>query len=281
MSEILERILQHKRDEVSAASSAVAAADLRRSSELRRGRRRDFVAALQRAVVAGRPGVIAEAKKASPSAGLLREDYRPAALAEEYSSHGASCLSVLTDRDFFQGAAEHLQAAREACSLPVLRKDFIVDEYQVWESGAWGADCLLLIAAAFVGDWQRMSALASLAREHGMAVLLELHSAAELESLAVAEVDLVGINNRDLRSFRTDLQISLDLVRQLPPNIPVVSESGIRTPEDVARLRDNGIERFLVGEALMRAASPGQALAELFGGQPSAAGTANSANRGD
>lgn len=228
---------------------------------------RDFVAALRARVECGRPAVIAEVKKASPSKGLLRPDFRPADIAASYARHGAACLSVLTDREFFQGAPEYLMQARAACPLPVLRKDFVIDALQVDEARALGADCVLLIVAAFPPDTARaqLAALEARAQALGMAVLVEVHDQAELELGLGLQTPLIGVNNRDLRSFVTRIDTSIELARQVPSDRLLVTESGIATAEDVARLRAAGIMAFLVGEAFMRAPDPGAELARLFG----------------
>ena len=228
---------------------------------------RDFVAALRARVESGRPAVIAEVKKASPSKGLLRPDFRPADIAASYARHGAACLSVLTDREFFQGAPEYLMQARAACPLPVLRKDFVIDALQVDEARALGADCVLLIVAAFPADTARaqLAALEARARALGMAVLVEVHDRAELELALGLQTPLIGVNNRDLRTFVTRIDTSIELARRVPSDRLLVTESGIATAEDVARLRAAGIMAFLVGEAFMRAPDPGAELARLFG----------------
>ena len=223
---------------------------------------RDFAAALRGKIAAGLPAVIAEIKKASPSKGMLRADFDPAAIAKSFEAAGAACLSVLTDRDFFQGDPAHLVEARAACSLPVLRKDFITEPYQVHEARAMGADCILLIAAALAR--QDMQGLEASARSLGMAVLVEVHDAEELEAALSLRTPLVGINNRDLRSFETRLETTLELLPKVPPGRIVVTESGIRTPDDVRRMRGNGVHAFLVGEAFMRAPDPGSELARIF-----------------
>jgi indole-3-glycerol phosphate synthase len=219
---------------------------------------RDFVAALR----ARRPAVIAEIKRASPSKGLLRKDFDPAAIARSYEKGGAACMSVLTDREFFQGASEHLSAARAACALPALRKDFLIEPYQVFESRALGADCVLLIAACL--EDTQMRELEAAAQSLGMAVLVEVHDADELERALRLETPLVGINNRNLRTFETRLETTLDLLPRVPPGRLVITESGILSRADVARMREHGVHAFLVGEAFMRAPDPGAALAELF-----------------
>jgi indole-3-glycerol phosphate synthase len=223
---------------------------------------RDFVGALRRKAAAGLPAVIAEIKKASPSKGLLREPFDPAAIARSYARHGAACLSVLTDRQFFQGRPEDLSAARDACDLPVLRKDFVMEIYQVYESRAIGADCILLIVAAL--DLARMRDLEAAARSVGMGVLVEVHSRAELELALQLETVLVGVNNRDLRSFETKLQTTLALAPLVSAPRILVTESGILSPQHVRELRGGGVQTFLVGEAFMRAPDPGAELERLF-----------------
>jgi indole-3-glycerol phosphate synthase len=252
---ILARILEAKRAEIAAAKERVPLSELEAATA---PPPRDFVGALR----GKNPAVIAEIKKASPSRGVLRERFDPAAIASSYEKAGAACLSVLTDREFFQGAPEHLVAARAACSLPVLRKDFVVDPYQVFESRALGADCILLIAACLPRDL--MLALETLAQRLGMAVLVEVHNAAELETALALRTPLVGINNRDLKTFETRLETTLDLAARVPQGRIIVTESGILSPADVARLRAAGVTTFLVGEAFMRAADPGSELSRLF-----------------
>ena len=252
---ILERIVEAKRAEV-------AAAKRERPEVEARARRapapRDFVGALR----AKRPAVIAEIKRASPSKGLLRADFDPAAIARSYEKAGAACLSVLTDREFFQGAAEHLTQARAAVALPALRKDFLVDPYQVFEARALGADCVLLIVACL--EDAQMRSLEKLARALGMAVLVEAHDGAELERALALDTPLIGINNRNLRSFDTRLETTLDLLPRIPAGRLVITESGILSSADVRRMRDHGVNAFLVGEALMRADDPGKELKKLF-----------------
>ena len=252
---ILERIVAAKRAEIADAKKRFpdVEAKARAASPVR-----DFIGALR----AKRPAVIAEIKRASPSKGLLRGDFDPAAIARSYEKGGAACMSVLTDREFFQGAPEHLSAARAACALPVLRKDFLVDPYQVFESRALGADCVLLIAACL--DAAEMRELESLAQRAGMAVLVEVHDAAELERALKLETPLLGINNRNLRSFETRLETTLELLPRVPPDRIVVTESGILSSADVARMRAGGVHTFLVGEAFMRAPDPGTSLRTLF-----------------
>ena len=224
---------------------------------------RDFERALRDRISYGQPAVIAEIKKASPSKGVLREAFDPATIAADYAAHGAACLSVLTDRDYFQGAAEYLVAARAACALPVLRKDFMVDSYQVREARAMGADAILLIVAALEDGM--MMELAIHARELGMAILVEVHDGAELDRALRLPTALIGINNRNLRTFQTDLQTTLDLQSRVPDDRLLITESGILAAGDVQRMRAAGINAFLVGEAFMRQPSPGQALSTLFG----------------
>ena len=261
MSDLLQKILATKAKEVAAARvrrSPAALADEARAASPPR----DFIGALRGRISAGKPAVIAEIKKASPSRGVLRPIFDPAAIARRYEAGGAACLSVLTDREYFQGACEHLAAARAACSLPVLRKDFIVDEYQMAEARAIGADCVLLIVAAL--DDARLSALERCAGDYGMAVLVEVHDAQELERALGLATPLIGINNRDLRSFEVRLETTLELLPRVPPGRIVITESGIVAQADVARMRAAGLQAFLVGEAFMRAADPGAALRTLF-----------------
>ncbi len=265
MSDILQRICATKREEVAAASARTPQAAMRAQAEasLRDDPPRDFAAALRAAQAAGRAGVIAEVKKASPSKGVLRADFDPAAIAASYARHGAACLSVLTDVPYFQGHPDYLRQARAAAPLPALRKDFLVDAYQVWEARALGADAILLIAACL--DDAQMGDFEAIAHELGMAVLVEVHDAAELERAQRLRTPLIGVNNRDLRSFQVSLQTTLDLLPQLEPGRLLVTESGIATRDDVCRLREAGVPAFLVGEAFMRADDPGAALATLFG----------------
>jgi indole-3-glycerol phosphate synthase len=261
MSDVLRRILDAKRAEVAAAQRAVSQREIE-SRARAAAPARDFVGAIRAKRAAGNAAVIAEIKRASPSKGLLRADFDPGAIARAYEAAGAACLSVLTDAPFFQGAPEHLVAAREACALPALRKDFMVDPYQVFEARALGADCILLIVAALAPA--EMSALEALALELGMAVLAEVHDAAELERALALKTPLIGINNRDLRTFETRLETTLELLPRIPADRIVVTESGIGTPADVVRLRARGVGAFLVGEAFMRAPDPGAALSEMF-----------------
>jgi len=261
MSDILEKIVAVKRDEIAAAKRRRDLASLRREAEARTDVR-DFAGSLRARIAAGHAGVIAEIKKASPSKGVLRERFAPPEIAASYERHGAAALSVLTDVQFFQGANAYLEQARAACALPVLRKDFMVDAYQVFESRAIGADCILLIVACL--DDALMRDLEAQARALGMAVLVEVHDAAELERALRLETPLVGINNRNLRSFEVKLDTTLELRTHLPADRLLVTESGIVARADVQRLRDANVHAFLVGEAFMRASDPGAALAELF-----------------
>jgi indole-3-glycerol phosphate synthase len=259
---ILRRIIERKHEEISERRPRASEQSL-----LERARQADaprgFVAALQRRLADGQPAVIAEAKKASPSKGVIREGFDPAQIAASYQRGGAACLSVLTDRDFFQGSEDYLQQARAACSLPVIRKDFIVDTYQVVEARAIAADCVLLIAAAL--DNARMAELAVCARELGMDVLVEVHDAPELERALMLDLTLVGINNRNLHTFEVSLQTTFDLLPRIPADRVVVTESGIFTRDDVQAMQAHGVNAFLVGEAFMRAEEPGDELRRLFG----------------
>ncbi|MEO7851535.1 MAG: indole-3-glycerol phosphate synthase TrpC [Rubrivivax sp.] len=261
MSDILQRIVAVKREEIVAAKRLRDGAAMRREAESRT-ERRDFLAALRAKIGQGQAAVIAEIKKASPSKGVLREHFVPSEIAASYALHGAATLSVLTDETFFQGAPRYLQQARESCDLPVLRKDFIVDAYQVDQSCAWGADCILLIAACL--DDAQMADLESQALGLGMAVLVEVHDAAELQRALRLSTPLLGINNRNLRSFEVTLETTLGLLGSVPPERLVITESGILGRPDVERMRVAGIHGFLVGEAFMRADDPGAALAALF-----------------
>jgi indole-3-glycerol phosphate synthase len=261
VSDILRQIVAVKRDEVAAAKQRRDPASLRRDAE-GLGGVRDFAAALRARLARGDAAVIAEVKKASPSKGVLRERFVPAEIAASYARHGAACLSVLTDVRFFQGDAAYLREARDACALPVLRKDFIVDAYQVDEARAMGADCILLIAACL--DDALMGDLEAQAHALGMAVLVEVHDGAELDRALRLSTPLVGINNRNLRTFEVCLDTTLSLLPALPADRVLVTESGILTRADVQRMREAGVHAFLVGEAFMRAADPGAALADLF-----------------
>jgi indole-3-glycerol phosphate synthase len=261
-ADILERIVAVKRDEIAAAKQQRSEASLHEAALARLGDRRGFEAALRAKVAQGRAAVIAEVKKASPSKGVLREAFEPAPIAASYERGGAACLSVLTDERFFQGSTANLEAARAACGLPVLRKDFIVDGYQVAQAGAMGADCVLLIAACL--DDARMADLEAQAQALGLDVLVEVHDAAELDRALALRSRLVGVNNRNLRTFEVSLQTTLDLLPQMPADRLLVAESGILARDDVRRLRAAGVHAFLVGEAFMRAPEPGQALADLF-----------------
>ena len=260
-SDILNRIVAVKRDEIAAAKRLREEASLRREAEALGGQR-DFVGALRAKIAAGRAAVIAEVKKASPSKGVLREHFVPAEIAASYERGGAACLSVLTDVQFFQGSTDCLMQARAACTLPVLRKDFMVDSYQVFEARAMGADCILLIAACL--DDALMADLEAQALALGMAVLVEVHDGAELDRALRLKTPLVGINNRNLRSFEVTLDTTLGLLPRVPKDRLLVTESGILGPDDVKRMRDADIHAFLVGEAFMRAADPGVALRQLF-----------------
>jgi indole-3-glycerol phosphate synthase len=266
MSDILNKILAVKADEVAAAKKYRDFASLRRDVETDRELQqspRGFEAGLRAKIAAGQAGVIAEVKKASPSKGILRADFQPAAIAQSYAANGAACLSVLTDEQFFQGSPEYLRQARAACSIPVLRKDFLVDPYQVYEARSWGADCILLIVAAL--DHGLMTELEACAHELGMGVLVEVHDAAELDAALRLKTAMLGINNRNLRTFATSLQTTLDLLPHIPSDKLVVTESGIQTPDDVKRMRDANVHAFLVGEAFMRSPDPGVELSRLFG----------------
>jgi len=260
--DILKRILARKMEEVDARIRAVSLEQLDRrigSASPVRG----FEDSLRRSIDAGRAAVIAEIKKASPSRGVLRESFEPAAIARSYERGGASCLSVLTDIDFFQGADTYLQQARAACSLPVLRKDFMIDPYQVYEARVLGADCILLIVAAL--DDTMLQELYRLAGHLGMDALIEVHDAEELERALQLDAPLLGINNRNLRTFETRLATTLDFLGRIPADRLVVTESGIHTRADVALMRSRGVNAFLVGEAFMKAGEPGEKLAEMFG----------------
>jgi indole-3-glycerol phosphate synthase len=263
MSDILEKITAVKREEVAAALKRKPLT-LVRADALSRMLTRDFVAAMRAKVAAGQPAVIAEIKKASPSKGVLRADFIPADIAQSYAEFGATCLSVLTDKQFFQGSIDALKQARASCDLPVLRKDFIVDAYQIYESRAMGADAILLIAACL--DDAQMADFEAQAHALDMAVLVEVHDRIELQRALKLRTPLIGINNRNLRTFEVSLETTLGLMADVPRDRLLVTESGVVSRADVQRLRAAGIQAFLVGEAFMRAAEPGEALAELFGG---------------
>ena len=263
MSDILNKILAVKADEVAAAKKYRDLASLRREVEPEAGKNiRGFGASIRSHIAAGRAGVIAEVKKASPSKGILRADFNPAAIADSYASHGAACLSVLTDVNFFQGSTEYLRQARAACDIPVLRKDFIVDMYQVYEAKAMGADAILLIVSAL--DHGLMAELEVCALELGMDVLVEVHDGDELTAALKLKTPLLGINNRNLRTFEVTLKNTLDLLPRIPSDRLIVTESGILAPADVKQMRDANVHAFLVGEAFMRAPDPGVELQRLF-----------------
>jgi len=252
---VLDKILEVKRREIAEAKA-------RLPQPKGEGPVRDFIAALRKK----RPAVIAEIKKASPSRGVLRSNFDPAAIARSYEKSGAACMSVLTDKEFFQGDSAYLKAAREACALPALRKDFVIDPWQVHESRMLGADCILLIAACL--SREEMRELEGIAHSLGMAVLVEVHDGDELEKAAALKTPLLGINNRNLKTFETKLETTIDLLPRIPKDRIVVTESGILAPADVARMRRHGVETFLVGEAFMRANDPGEALQTLFFAAP-------------
>ncbi|AEK60533.1 indole-3-glycerol phosphate synthase TrpC [Collimonas fungivorans] len=265
MSDILNKILAVKADEIAAAKKQQDFASLRRDVESdaeARAALRGYEAALRAKIATGQAGVIAEVKKASPSKGVIRADFRPAEIAVDYAAHGAACLSVLTDIQFFQGSPDYLKQARAACNLPALRKDFMIDPYQVYQARSWGADAILLIVAAL--DHGLMAEMEAVAHELGMSVLVEVHNAEELQAALRLKTKLLGINNRNLRTFDTSLQTTLDLLPQIPADKLVVTESGIHTRDDVKRMRDANVNAFLVGEAFMRAAQPGVELGRLF-----------------
>ena len=261
MSDILQKILTVKAQEVSAARTEKPLAEIWAEAKSAPPVR-DFVAAIRNKIAAGQAAVIAEIKKASPSKGVLRTDFRPAEIATSYAQHGAACLSVLTDQQFFQGSADYLEQARNACSIPVLRKDFMVDEYQIYQSRAMGADCILLIVAALT--LSQLKTLEALAHKLGMAVLVEVHDAGELDIALQLNTPLIGINNRNLRTFEVSLQTTLDLLPGIPKDRIVVTESGIFHAQDVQLMRHHHVHTFLVGEAFMRASDPGLELARLF-----------------
>ncbi|MES2741330.1 MAG: indole-3-glycerol phosphate synthase TrpC [Pseudomonadota bacterium] len=265
MSDILKQILAVKADEVAAAKKHRGLISLRDEVEADATLRHDlrgFEASLRQRIAAGHAGVIAEVKKASPSKGVLRADFRPADIAASYAEHGAACLSVLTDARFFHGTTAYLQQARAACAIPVLRKDFMIDPYQIYEARAMGADCILLIVSAL--DHGLMAEMEACAHELGMGVLIESHDGDELDAALKLKSALVGINNRNLRTFETSLDITLDLMTRVPQEKIIITESGILVADDVRRMREAQVHAFLVGEAFMRAADPGAELARLF-----------------
>jgi indole-3-glycerol phosphate synthase len=261
MSDILEKIVAVKHQEVAAAQRRKPLAAVRADAESR-VLTRDFVGAMRSKIAAGHPAVIAEIKKASPSKGVLREEFIPADIAQSYAEHGAACLSVLTDVEFFQGSVDFLKQARASCQLPVLRKDFMVDAYQIYESRAMGADAVLLIAACL--DDAQMKDFEAIARNLDMAVLVEVHDQAELERALKLQTPLIGVNNRNLKTFEVSLDTTLSLRALVPADRILVTESGIQTRDDVLRMGAAGVGAFLVGEAFMRASEPGEALAALF-----------------
>lgn len=261
MADVLQKILATKRREIEEAKATVSFADMKQRAAAA-GASRDFAGAIHARIYEGKAAVIAEIKKASPSKGVLRADFDPPAIARSYATAGATCLSVLTDREYFQGSHEYLEQARNACQLPVLRKDFIIDPYQVCEARAMGADCILLIVAALGSP--ELRELENQAYDLGMAVLVEIHDAAELDAAMTLKTPLVGINNRNLRTFETRLDTTLDLLPKVGPERVVITESGILSSADVQKMRGAGVNGFLVGEAFMRAKDPGQALSQLF-----------------
>ena len=262
MTDILNKIVAVKREEVAAAIQRKSLAAMRFDAESR-VLTRDFVGALRAKIAAGQPAVIAEIKKASPSKGVLRADFIPADIAQSYAEYGAACLSVLTDQQFFQGCIDYLKQARASCQLPVLRKDFMVDAYQIYESRAMGADAILLIASCL--DDAQMKDFEQIARSLDMAVLVEVHDAPELARALKLSTPLIGVNNRNLKTFEVSLDTTLTLMRDIPADRLLVCESGIHTRDDVLRMGAAGVNAFLVGEAFMRAEEPGEALAALFG----------------
>lgn len=262
MSDILQQIVAAKHLEVSAARARKPLADVRADAQSR-VLTRDFLGAMRTKIAAGHPAVIAEIKKASPSKGVLRPDFEPADIAQSYAEHGAACISVLTDKAFFQGSVDYLKQARASCHLPVLRKDFMVDAYQIYESRAMGADAVLLIAACL--DDAQLIEFEDIAQSLDMAVLVEVHDAAELARALRLKTPLLGVNNRNLKSFEVSLDTTLSLLKGVPADRLLVTESGIQTRDDVLRLGASGVNAYLVGEAFMRAADPGLALAKLFG----------------
>lgn len=259
--DILKKIIARKIEEIAERKQQCDLPEVRQRAQ-GADPSRGFVSAIKKKIDSGEAAVIAEIKKASPSKGVMRENFQPAKIAASYEKGGAACLSVLTDTDFFQGSAEYLQQARAACSLPVIRKDFIIDPYQVYEARAMGADCILLIVAV-LSDVQ-LSELSGLAQELNMDVLVEVHDAEELERALLLKLPLIGINNRNLRTFEVSLRTTLDLLHQIPDDCIVVTESAIHKKEDVLLMRENAVNAFLVGEAFMRAEDPGAELAKLF-----------------
>ncbi len=263
MPDVLARIVAHKRQEVAESKAHTPLAALERSAA-QAPAARGFERALRAKITGGKPAVIAEVKRASPSRGLIRADFDPAAIARSYEANGAACLSVLTDREFFGGSADDLRAARAACALPALRKDFVLEPYQVFESRVWGADCILLIVAA-LSDLE-MAELERTARAIGLDVLVECHDAAELDRALALETRLIGVNNRDLRTFETRLETTLALVDRVPRDRLLITESGIAKPADVARLAESGVSAYLVGSAFMASDDPGKELSRVFFG---------------
>ncbi len=261
MNDILARILETKKAEVATARQMRSESDVLREAKSRKDLR-GFARAIEEKIAQGKPGVIAEIKKASPSKGVIRENFNPVEIASSYAAHGAACLSVLTDVQFFQGSYDYLRQARAACSLPVLRKDFMIDPYQIAHARALGADCILLIVAAL--SLSQLKEFECVATELGMDVLVEVHDRAELDTALQLNSSLLGINNRNLRSFETSLQNTLDLLPAIPEGKRVVTESGILAPQDVQKMREHGVNAFLIGEAFMRAPDPGLALQALF-----------------
>jgi len=261
MNDILAKILETKKAEVATARQMRSESDVLREAKSRKDLR-GFARAIEEKIAQGKPAVIAEIKKASPSKGVIRENFNPVDIASSYAAHGAACLSVLTDVQFFQGSYDYLRQARAACTLPVLRKDFMIDPYQIIHARALGADCILLIAAAL--SPQQLREFEGVAKELGMDVLVEVHDRAELDIALQLDTSLLGINNRNLRTFETSLDNTLDLLEAIPEGKRVVTESGILQPADVKLMRDNGVHAFLVGEAFMRAPDPGVALQQLF-----------------
>ena len=262
MADILNKILAVKVEEVAAAKIEKSFATVEAEAKSQPAPR-DFVGAIRQKIAAGKPAVIAEIKKASPSKGVLRADFRPGEIAASYEKHGAACLSVLTDRQFFQGAADYLREARAACALPVLRKDFMIDPYQIHEARAMGADCILLIVSAL--SLAQMREMESVAHRLGMAVLVEAHDGDEVDIALQLDTPLIGINNRNLRTFEVSLDTTLNQLGKIPKDRIVVTESGILGTADVKQMRSRDVHAFLVGEAFMRAADPGEELARLFG----------------